>query len=269
MASPLPEPYHLEDVLTDGVVLTCLADVRGEKVLVHVLPADTGAREKVLSRLARAPRNPNFLDRLDHEGHALIVTRRTEEMENFEAWLDEVAPERVDHDEGDATPSGPTRLVLDIRAAAAPGADARRGSVPPAPTPPSEEAPTVEREAYGSAEPPPEETPSAETGTEARKTALHLSAFVPPGEEDDDARDAEPPVDREGAAAADEPGPAGRKGTGTKQSASGDSSDRRPAPSEPVERPQRGARSALDLGTTGVAVGAVLLLVLVAWWLLF
>lgn len=122
MASPLPEPFELVDILGDGEIMTCLARVRGDQVLVHVLPADPAASDRVIQRINRLPRNPDFLDRIDHSGHSLIVTRHRPEMEDFEGWLDEHSPE--DPEAGTEPPAraGPgemTQLVLSIKKAVA------------------------------------------------------------------------------------------------------------------------------------------------------
>lgn len=118
MASPLPEPFELVDVLGDGEVLTCLAEFKGSEVLVHVLPADPAERDRLITRINRLPRNPDFLDRLDHQGHSLIVTRHKPELESFEAWLDEHSPEAVGPGAPAADEPGEmTRLVLSIKEA--------------------------------------------------------------------------------------------------------------------------------------------------------
>ena len=169
MASPLPEPFELVDILGDGEILTCRAELRGDEVLVHVLPADPAGRDRIFARIARLPRSPFFLDRIEHQGHSLVVTTSRPELEDFEGYLDRMAPEAGAEEEPEPSRGEATRLVLNIRAHVkeeGAGADTSEEAasdatepVPearPAEAPADGESPTVELPAMGS---PPDEAP--------------------------------------------------------------------------------------------------------------
>lgn len=115
MASPLPEPFRLVAIRGEGAVLTCLAERDGDEVLVHVLPAEPAARDRVIRHLDGTP---DLLDRLDYRGHALVVTPSRPELEDLDGWLRERAPEEPERSSGTREdPSEPSALVAHIKEA--------------------------------------------------------------------------------------------------------------------------------------------------------